>query len=188
MGRVTAADEAPGEPHQEAGQPLFCCQVAQHQHAPVLTHDLAAHQAIKALLQLRKLTRQGLQATIGDGADFAVFQGNGVTDMVLCGNGIEAEYIARHPEVDHHALPLGGVQAGLETAATYGIEHGQRIVGIEQRGTLANTHAWAYQRAQAAVVVNRQTRGEAQTADPAIHAVVHQRFQVNRVCLGQCVG
>ncbi|MNC63243.1 hypothetical protein D3C75_1133460 [compost metagenome] len=125
---------------------------------------------------------------VRDGADFAVFQGNGITDMVLGGNGIEAEYIARHPEVDHHALPLGGVQAGLETAATYGIEHGQRIVGIEQRGALANAHAWAYQRAQAAVFVNRQASGEAQAAYPAIQAVVHQRFEVNRVCLGQRVG
>ncbi len=50
MGRVTAADEAPGQPHQEAGQALFGGKVAQHQHALVFTHDLPAHQTIQALL------------------------------------------------------------------------------------------------------------------------------------------
>ncbi|MNH17732.1 hypothetical protein D3C79_774170 [compost metagenome] len=53
---------------------------------------------------------------VRDGADFAVFQGNGITDMVLGGNGIEPQHVARHPEVDDHTLAFGIVQVGLETA------------------------------------------------------------------------
>ncbi|MNJ73780.1 hypothetical protein D3C77_706190 [compost metagenome] len=99
----------------------------------MLAHDLAAHHAVETLLQVGNLVCHCLQPVIGDGTDLAVLQCNGIADMVLGSDGIQPKHVSRHPEVDHHAQPLGVVQAGLETTAMHGIERGQRIVGIEQR-------------------------------------------------------
>lgn len=129
-----------------------------------------------------------MQAAVGYRADFAVFQGNGVADMVFGGDGIEAEHVTRHPEISHHALAFDGVEAGLQAAAAHRIERGQWVIGIEQCCALANPHAWPYQGAQAAVVVKGQAGGQAQAADAALLAHGRQRSQVNRIGRGRCIG
>ena len=133
----------------------------------MLAHDLAAHHAVELALHAGQLAAQLLDAGVGDGADLAVFQRDGVGAVLVGADAVHAQQFPGHLEAGDLLAAVFDALAGLEKAGAHGVEEMEGVAGAVQRIAALDHPAHVHQLFDARGVLAGEAAGQADLAHVA---------------------
>ena len=155
---------------QEGRQTFLGAHAAQQQHHPMVAHNLAAHDLVELVLQVRELARQLLELPIRNHAHLRVFQGDGVAGMSVGADAVQAQQLASHLETGDLIAAIFGRHARLEEPGAHGIHRAERVAAVKEGIAALDRAARGHQRVEMAQLRLAQANGQAQLAQIAAGA------------------
>ncbi|MNG13058.1 hypothetical protein D3C84_967110 [compost metagenome] len=136
----------------------------------MVAHDFLAQEFVQVVLQRRQVVGQFFQEVERQRADFAVFQGNGITGVMIGTDSVQAKHFALHLETGDLFATVYRKDAGLEETQSHGIQRAQWVAGAIQRCAFLDLHSLGDQRVEALDFTARQANGQAQLKHAAVRA------------------